>query len=49
MEDVVYFPSFVEFESERSGSNFFHYFEGAVVFGGKLFGWSFGANVFGVE
>ena len=49
MEDVVYFPSFVEFESEGSGSDFVQYFEGAVVFGREFFAWSFGANVFGIE
>ena len=49
MEDIVYLPSLVEFESERSGADFIQYFEGAVVLGGKLFGWSFGANIFGVE
>ena len=49
MENVVYLPSFVEFESEGSGSDFFQYFERAIMFGRELFGWSFGANVFGVE
>ena len=49
MKDVMYFPPLVEFESEGSGSDFFQDFERAIVFGRELFGWSFGANIFGVE
>ena len=49
MENIVYLPSLVEFESEGLGSDFFQYFKRAVVFGGKFLGRSFSANVFGVE
>ena len=49
MKNIVYFPSFVELESERAGSDFIQYLKRAIVLGGKFLCWSIGANVLGVE
>ena len=49
MENIVYLPSFVKFASQGSGSDFIQSLNGAIVFGGKFLGRSFGANVFCVE